>query len=59
MITKQERIGLAIFTGAYTLAWLIFGQGVALGEVGQLVAAFPAMFCFVWIIAAPEKTTDN
>ena len=57
MITKQERIGLAIFTGAYTLAWLIFGQGVALGEVGQLVAAFPAMFCFVWIIAAPE--TDS
>jgi hypothetical protein len=58
MITKQERSGLAFFSGAYILAWLIFGQGVALGEVGKLLAAFPVLFCVIWIIAAPEKRAE-
>ena len=58
MITKQERIGLAVFSGVYTLAWLFFGQGIELGEVGNLLAAFPAMFCMVWVITAQEKPAE-
>ena len=55
-MTKSERIRLAIFTVAYLLAWVLFAQNRELSEVGQLLLSAPFLFCFVWLIAAPDET---
>ncbi len=64
MITTNERMALLAFIVLYSLGWLFFGQdigqqGIWQSERGKLLAAAPALFCLIWIIAAPEQTTDS